>query len=435
MSGKTGADLFSAEQAAIYREHDRQVLEDGVPTLRQERLLSGDRRRTFAVLRYPLPGAGKRQRGVCSVSIEITGTEFEMAGAGTAELIEANRMLRAEIVQRIDGEHRLEQNGAAERVLGYTPAERAGINIAERVHPEDLPAIRAVLAEALEGHRESATVEYRYRHKDGSWRLLETTARNLLRNPAVRGIVLNTRDVTERRRSEDSLRRKERDLRDSQAQLRALAARLITSQEEEASRLARELHDDLNQKLAFLAVEAEMIERRLPESANAVREGMRSLARRAVEVSEDVRRIAQQLHPAVLDDLGLEPALRSHCAAFARMSGIAVRFSSRGVGQPPPPDVALCLYRVAQEALRNTAKHSGAPRASVMLTGGSGAIRLSISDPGSGFDPGDARGRGGLGITSMEERVRLAGGSIRVESQSGKGTRIRVHVPLPGVKP
>lgn len=442
--GRTGEDLFPA--AAISRDRDRHVLATGVPSLIRESLGSA----TFATLRFPLPGPAGRPGGVCSISTETAGMEFTPgghAGAHTAELFErrleqSQEYCRTVIDHSMDIVSVLEADGtirtasaAVERILGYTPEESAGVNIAERVHPDDLPAIRAALSGALEGSRESATVEYRYRHKDGSWRLLETTARNLLRHPAVHGIVLNTRDVTERRRAEDALRQKERDLRDSEAQLRSLTARLITSQEEETSRIARELHDDLNQKLAFLAVEAEMIERRLPESPDAVREGLRSLERRVVEISEDVRRMAQQLHPAVLDDLGLEPALRSYCAGFARLSGIAVRFSSRNIAAAPPPDIALCLYRVAQEALRNTAKHSGARRAIVTLTGGSGAIRLSVSDAGGGFDPESARGRGGLGIASMEERVRLVRGSIRIESQAGKGTRIRVQVPVPGIEP
>lgn len=320
---------------------------------------------------------------------------------------------------------------AVRRVLGYAPEERPGKKIGDFVHPDDLPVIQAAMTEALASRRRSAILEFRYRHRDGTWRLLEGTATNLLQDPAVHGIVVNSRDVTERRMAEEALRQKEAALRASQAQLRALTARLLTSQEEERSRIARELHDDLNQKLAFLAVEAERLEQRLEESPEMAAEGLRSLQRSAIELSEDVRRMAHQLHPAVLDDLGLEPALRAYCAAFSRLEGIAVRFTCRNAPGTLPPDVALCLYRVAQEALRNAAKHARAPRASVTMTGAAQAIRLSVTDSGAGFIPDMAKGKGGLGIASMEERVRLVNGSMRITSAPGKGTRIEVHVPLP----
>lgn len=320
---------------------------------------------------------------------------------------------------------------AVRRILGYPPEERIGKTIDTIVHPDDLPALRKALEEARRGGRVSATLEYRYRHKDGSWRLLESTARNLLHDPEVRGIVINTRDVSERHRAEEALREKETALRDSQAQLHALTARLLTSLEEERSRIARELHDDLNQKLAFLAVEAERLEQRISEPAGPIRDGLRSLQRRAVDLSEDVRRMAHRLHPAVLDDLGLEPALRSYCAEFSRLAGIPVDFSCQALSQALPPEVALCLYRITQEVLHNVAKHSRAPQATVTVAGAADAIELSITDSGIGFNAKMAKGKGGLGIASMEERVRLVNGSIAIESAPEKGTRIEVHVPLP----
>ncbi len=243
-------------------------------------------------------------------------------------------------------------------------------------------------------------------------------------------------DITERRliteRGLEQLKDQETALRESQTQLRILTAGLLTSQEEEWSRIARELHDDLNQKLAFLVVEAERLDQRLAGAPNLVRSSLRSLRSRAVDLSESVRRMAHQLHPAVLDDLGLEQALRSYCAEFSRMAEIPVTFSCQGLPQSPPPDVALCLYRVAQEGLRNVAKHSRASDAQVELEGSEDAIRLSIADSGAGFDPDAAKHAGGLGIASMEERVRLVNGNMRIESEPDKGTRITVHVPLGG---
>lgn len=472
MKGKTDYDFFSKEKAQLFSEHDRQVLEAGAAMVFEESATLGNELHTYSSLKFPIMGSSGMPEAVCGISIDITERkraeealhkareELEARVAErTAELVQANETLQAEIAQRIEAERRLQRSEeyhravienamdiitvlegdgtirsvspAVKRVLGYGPEERAGKTMDELVHPDDLPAIKDALAEAVQGRRESATMEYRCLHKDGSWRLLETTARNLLQDPAVNGIVINTRDITERHRAEEVLRQKEAALRDSQDQLRELAARLLTSQEEEWSRIARELHDDLNQKLAFLVVEAERLEQRLSQSPDLVRDGLRSLQSRAVDLSEDVRRMAHQLHPAVLDDLGLEPALRSYCAEFSRLAGIPVKFSCQGLPESLPPEVALCLYRVAQEGLRNIAKHSRAPRAAVTLAGAPGAMRLSITDSGIGFDANAVKGQGGLGIPSMEERVRLVNGSIQIESAPGKGTRITVHVPLP----
>lgn len=472
VKGRTDYELFPKEEAELFREHDRQVLEAGGAVVCEESATLGNELHICSFLKFPIMGSSGMPEAVCGISIDVTDRkraeealhkareELETRVAErAAELVQANEKLQTEIVQRTEVERRLQRSEeyyralienamdivtvleadgtiryvspAVERVLGYAPEERPGKIIDAFVHPDDLPALKNALAEALQGRLQSATMEYRYRHKDGSWRVMEATARNLLNDPAVKGIVVNSRDVTERRCAEEALRQKEAELRDNQTQLRALAARLLTSQEEERSRIGRELHDDLNQKLAFLAVEAEMLEQRLSESPEPIRDRLRSLQRRAVDLSEDVRRMAHQLHPAVLDDLGLEPALRSYCAEFSALAGIPVKFSCQSLSDSLLPEVALCLYRVTQEGLRNIAKHSRAPRATVTLAGAAAAIQLSITDSGIGFNPGEVKGKGGLGITSMEERVRLVNGSILIESAPEKGTRIKVHVPLP----
>ena len=472
VKGKTDYDLFSEENAELYRERDRSALESDTGTVWEETARLGNETRIYESLRFPLAGASGVPEAVCGISIDITERtrseealrkaqeELEVRIAErTAELVQTNEELKAQIIERGQVEEKLraseeyhralienamdivsvvEADGtirsvspAVTRMLGYTPEECVGRSIDTIIHHDDLPALKAAFLEALQGRRVSATLEYRSQRKDGSWRLLESTARNLLQDPAVNGIVVNIRDITDRRRVDDSLRRTEAELLHSQALQRALMARLLTSQEEERSRIARELHDDLNQKLAFLAVDAEMLEQRLSESPDVIREHLRSLQHRAAELSEDVRRMAHQLHPAVLDDLGLEPGLRSYCAEFSRLAGIPVKFSCRGLSESLPPEVALCLYRVAQEGLRNIAKHSRASRASVTLAGAKEAIRLSITDSGIGFIRDAVKSKGGLGIASMEERVRLVNGNILIESKPGKGTRITVHVPLP----
>lgn len=323
------------------------------------------------------------------------------------------------------------QSPAVSRILDQPSEDAIGKSAFELVHPDDLPALREFFKCVLEVPGGTAGLEYRRRHRNGSWRMLEAVGKNLLHNPAVNGIVLNARDITERKRAETDLRQKEADLQRSHDQLRALAARLLTAEEEERSRVSRELHDDLNQKLAVLAFEVESLALGPAPDKGRLRTRLGEFQREVVELSEDVRRMAHQLHPSVLDDLGLEPALRSYCGDFARREGIIVKFSSRALPGHLPADIALCLYRVAQECLRNAGRHAKTKAILVSLARFTNVICLRVRDFGAGFAPALARNKGGLGILSMQERVRLVNGAIVVKSRPGYGTTVDARVPLP----
>jgi len=228
--------------------------------------------------------------------------------------------------------------------------------------------------------------------------------------------------------TESSLRESEEDLRQSRSELRTLAARLLTTQEEERRRVSRELHDDLNQKLAMLEVDAERLGQQSLISPE-IRKDVQSLRDRTAEVSNDIRRVAYQLHPSVLDHLGLQVALRSYCAEFSNRDGIQVKFSGPEQQQRIPEEIALCLYRVTQESLRNVAKHASAKSARVALEVVDHRIHLSVRDNGVGFDTA-AKHKGGIGLLSMKERVRLVDGELTLKSKPGRGTRIDVWAPL-----
>jgi signal transduction histidine kinase len=212
--------------------------------------------------------------------------------------------------------------------------------------------------------------------------------------------------------------------------LRVLAGRLIQVQEEERRRLARELHDGLNQKLAMLAVELGMLTQQLDESAFAIREQLLSLRDRAQGLSNDLRRMTHQLHPAALEHLGLVAALRSHCADFSRNVGIRVGFRVGAEVGSLSSEVAVCLYRITQEALRNVAKHSGAQEALVQIDQHRDEIRLSIVDQGVGFDLRMPKPAECLGLVSIRERVQLISGSVTIKSAPGEGTCVEVRVPI-----
>ena len=237
------------------------------------------------------------------------------------------------------------------------------------------------------------------------------------------------RDVTDRKHTEDVLRRSETALRESQSELRLLAGRLLSAQEEERSALARELHDDLSQRLAALAIETAMLEVDCRTNPDTAFKRLRDIKDRLVDVSTDVHNISRQLHPAILKDLGLTDAVHSECARFSEREGIQVEFAGKGV-PTLPPEVAICLYRIVQEGLRNIAKHAKAKEARVTLFGEDHAVVLAISDSGVGFDPASVRSSGGLGLASMRERTWLVLGDIVVRSKAGEGTTIEVRVPL-----
>ena len=212
--------------------------------------------------------------------------------------------------------------------------------------------------------------------------------------------------------------------------LRALTGRLIEAQEMERRRLARELHDGLNQQLAMLAVELGMLARQVPESSATIRDQLLNLRDRAERFSNDLRHMTHQLHPAALEHLGLVSALRSHCAEFSRHQELRVWFEVSSEVQSTSSEVAVCLYRIAQEAIRNAAKHSQAKEAWVKIGQHRDAIRLSIVDKGAGFDLRTLKVGRGLGFVSMRERVDLISGSLTIKSAPGEGTCVEVRVPM-----
>jgi len=212
--------------------------------------------------------------------------------------------------------------------------------------------------------------------------------------------------------------------------LRQLTGRLLQAQEEERRRLARELHDGLNQQLAMLTVELGVLARQVPDNQAQLRDGILNLRRRTEELSNDVRSMTHHLHPATLEHLGLVSALRGHCVDFSRHQRIHVRFTAPGEVGHMPREVALSLYRVAQEALRNVAKHSGAREAWVEIARRGHTLRLLVVDEGCGFAPSKTEGTVGLGLISIKERVQFVHGSLSVKSAPEQGTRIEVHVPI-----
>ena len=214
--------------------------------------------------------------------------------------------------------------------------------------------------------------------------------------------------------------------RRSEAEARALTGQLINAQEEERARLARELHDDVTQRLAVLTIEVTNSERRLERHQEG--SALRSIRQKLARLNEDVHALSYRLHPSILEDLGLLEALNSE---FRNLPfPVELNIDSAQISEKLPKDLALCLFRIAQEGLRNATRHSGASAAEISLTILDGGLQLLVRDNGRGFDIDEPRDKRGLGLSSMRERVALLGGSANIESSPGRGTTIRAWVPF-----
>lgn len=316
-------------------------------------------------------------------------------------------------------------NHACQEMSGYSFGEVKGKAVWEvLLAPEDVEESRTAVARILEGANPARIYERTWVCKNGSRRVIVWSA--IVRRSAegrVRQIIGTGIDITRRKLDADALRR-------SEDQLRRLTANLLTAQEEERKRVARELHDDLNQRMAMLANEVSTLEQTPPASARLLRKQLRSLRERVDQVSDDLRGAAHRLHPSALEHFGLVVAIESHCSDFMKLHRIQVKLTHRSLPEIIPPEVALCLYRVTQECLNNVARHSGASKVAVGIKGREGNIILSITDNGTGFDPALLADQSGLGIVGIRERVRLVNGTVSIDSQPRRGTRIDVRVPL-----
>ena len=236
--------------------------------------------------------------------------------------------------------------------------------------------------------------------------------------------------IRERNRASRVVKESEAALRGSYARVRELAGKLINAQETERARIARDMHDDFNQQLAALSISISTLRQRRPEAAE-LDQALRLLQERTVTLTERIRHFAHDLHPALLNHLGLVPALRHHCIQVAEQQRLDLRFSADDDLGPIPQDVAVCLYRIVQEGLRNIVTHAHTPDASVSVARSSDRLELTIADRGRGFEPVTTLARHGLGLLSIQERARLVGGTLTVTSAHGRGTKLHVHIPIP----
>jgi PAS domain S-box-containing protein len=336
-------------------------------------------------------------------------------------------------------------NAQAERINGIRREDQIG-----RSQWELFPATRGTILESELRRAVAEQVPVQFEFYYEPW---DAWFQNKAYPTKDGGLSIFYHDITARKRSESALRKAyddlERRVRERTRELSRVNARLakqigrrqrveeartelrrrlVRGQEEEHRRIARELHDDLTQRLAVLAIDAGRLEQ-MPGCGEGVAERARGMREQLMALSESVHSLSRQLHPSILDDLGLVDALRSECLSLGQRDGIAVKYHAQDVPVDLPRDVALCFYRVAQEALRNVAHHAQCPRASVGLVANERGLVLCVRDRGVGFDLAST-GKTGLGLESIRERARLIQARLKVRSRPGVGTKITLRVPL-----
>jgi two-component system, chemotaxis family, CheB/CheR fusion protein len=242
-------------------------------------------------------------------------------------------------------------------------------------------------------------------------------------------LLVTVEDITAHREAERLLAATSQELGKTRDELRALAASLFTSQEDESRRVARELHDDICQKLAALEMDTQQIGGLIGSNSKKAAGGLEKVNAAIGDLAENVRQISHMLHPSAIEDLGITSAMKALAAEFQEREQMIVTFSAENLPKGLPVNVATGLYRITQEALRNIAKHAGKTHVKIVLKGSSSGIRLQVTDHGNGFDTQAARR--GLGLVSMAERARMMEGAFSVESKPGEGARVTVDVPYP----
>jgi PAS domain S-box-containing protein len=288
-------------------------------------------------------------------------------------------------------------------------------DVCEYIHPDDRAFLEKAVADSTQ-NRQPCAAEFRVVRRDGAVRWVTAAGKPYYSSNGGTARLLGVAvDITEHKRAAAALAR--------------VSGRLIEAQEQERSRIARELHDDIGQRLALLSIGLAQLQQ-VRSNAYELDGRIGELQKQTSEIAADIQSLSHELHSSRLQYLGLAAALKGLCQEFAEKQRVEIDFKCQDLPALIPPDISLCFFRIVQEALHNSAKYSGVRHFEVRLWGAPDEIQLTISDSGAGFDIGEAKASQGLGLISMEERVKLLKGTLAIESQLQRGTTIHARVPL-----
>jgi len=414
-------DFLQAIMHPEDREKTAAIFESGKEGRVQFRLTTRDGRQLWAeaYLAYIYDEAG-RVIGLRGIMMDITKRKQAKAALlATQEsltiAVEAAQLgtWDLDLTSDFSGHRNLRHD----QIFGYdTPQTNWGREIARRhIVKDDLEVFDAAFARAMiTGELE---FDARVRWPDGSIHWMAARGRFYFDESGqpTRGAGVNF-DITERM--------------EAQQALMDLSGKLIRAREDEGARIARELHDDISQRIALISIELDLLSQNPPPAQAEFHRAAQDILKQTLDLTTEIHRLSHDLHPSKLVHLGIVAALKSLCADLSQAYGLSLEFRAADLPPDLPKDLSLCLYRIVQESLNNVVKHSGARDAQVELCGTESEIRLRISDSGSGFDVESATSRKGIGLLGMRERLRLVGGTISIDSRIAQGTRIDVRVPL-----
>jgi signal transduction histidine kinase len=270
----------------------------------------------------------------------------------------------------------------------------------------------------LEGRKKMFTMEYPCSSPDETRYFVMVVVP--LKRPEGGGVVTHT-NITRRIQAE-------KELLESREEYRDITRQLLSAREDASRRLARELHDSFSQRIALISMMAARMQ--IECAGEKIEENLKRIQSEMKKLSGDVHDISRQLHPSIIEELGLSDAVASFCRSFAGNEGIPVDFDTSGIPVDMKRETAINIYRIIQESMNNAAKHSKAERIKVMLKAAGGSVSVSVSDDGTGFDPEAVRGKKRLGLVSLRERAALIGGTLKIKSSPGRGTTVSVEAPL-----
>ena len=424
--GKTAYELWPVDVAEQYELNDRKVRESGVPLHTVESFIQHGEVRHAVVSKFPIVDHEGAPVLFGGVAVDITERqEAEELLRQQADLL--NQSHDAIFVWKIGGGI-VYWNRGAEELYGWRSDEvigRSSHTLLNTSLPTTTKEMVACLAKEGRWYGELS-----HTAKDGRRLIVESRHVRVIYGGQEYALESN-RDITERKQAEEAIYRNQMELSQQQAQLEELTSKLLTAQEHERRRIARDLHDDVSQRLAALVLEVASIENHPSVAPAGLGEALTTLRQGLEQVSDDVHSLAYRLHPSLLEHAGLRPAIEDHVQQVSRRTSLPIRLKMAGIPNAVPLDHATCLFRVMQESVQNVVKHAQATLVTVQLRGSSKGLSLSVTDNGKGFNLDDqSTHQLGLGLSSMEERLRQLHGFFRIQSRPSQGTKVCAWVPL-----
>lgn len=428
--GKTDDEIFPPAQATAFRENDRKVLEADAPMRFEESAVHDDGTHTSIVVKFPLRNAEGRCYALCGIATDIT--DKQRAEEARQQLAKDRLLLLESTGEGIYGIDRQGRctfiNSSASRILGYPPDALLGLDMHEQIHHSSrdgalYPRTRCHIHETLADGKGRKVDDEVYWRKDGTSFPVEYSSFPVVEQGLVTGAVVVFLDNTDRKRAEQQLTA-------SHDQLRKLTARLESVREEERILIAREIHDELGQALTGVKLELSSLRDQLADMAPALQNRLESISGLVDATIQSVRRIATDLRPIVLDQLGLIPAIEWQTSEFQSRTAIQCRLDIYLRSAPLSQTASTAMFRIFQEILTNVVRHAKASLVKITLQEQAGGLVLEVQDNGRGITESEQADPQSLGLVGMRERALLLGGNITFIGNAESGTIVRVRIPL-----